>query len=78
VYPPSLHPTRVTEAPWRAPNADISDYFNYSFTERTWRDYQRRVMRFRAEFMYRWGLGSGAAVRAGAAGLSLRGRVLRG
>jgi hypothetical protein len=43
----------VTEAPWRAPNADISDYFNYGFTERGWRDYQKRVMRFRAEFMYR-------------------------
>jgi hypothetical protein len=55
-------PARVTEAPWRAPNADISDYFNYGFTERTWRDYQRRVMRFRAEFMYRW---PGAAAACG-------------
>lgn len=31
---------RVTTAPWRAAGADISDYFNYGLTERTWRQYQ--------------------------------------
>jgi len=52
---PPTQPNRVTEAAWRAPTADVSDYFNYGLTERTWRDYTRKVMRFRAEFMYRCG-----------------------
>jgi hypothetical protein len=31
---------RVTTAPWRAAGADISDFFNYGLTERSWRAYQ--------------------------------------
>ncbi|CAL8309409.1 unnamed protein product [Lota lota] len=34
------------EKPWRKPGADISEYFNYSFNEDTWKAYcgkQRRV-----------------------------------
>jgi len=30
----------VTTAPWRTAGADISDFFNYGLTERTWRQYQ--------------------------------------
>lgn len=41
---------RVTEAPWRLPTSDISEYFNYGLTERTWREYQRKIARYRAEF----------------------------
>lgn len=29
----------VIDKPWNAPNADITDYFNYGFEEESWRDY---------------------------------------
>eukprot|EP00127_Corallochytrium_limacisporum_P007294 Clim_evm35s246 gene=Clim_evmTU35s246 len=34
-----VDPAEYEERPWRAPGADISDYFNYGFTEETWRAY---------------------------------------
>jgi pre-mRNA 3'-end-processing factor FIP1 len=40
----------VTTAPWRAAGADISDFFNYGLTERSWRQYQAKVARFRAAY----------------------------
>lgn len=37
------------EKPWKKPGADISDYFNYGFTEETWAQYCDRQRRLRAE-----------------------------
>lgn len=34
-------------APWRAPGVDVTDYFNYGFNERTWKDFQASVRRER-------------------------------
>lgn len=36
--------------PWRAPGADISDYFNYGFDELTWSAYCHKQDRLRGEF----------------------------
>eukprot|EP00879_Flechtneria_rotunda_P031320 GHRR01034201.1.p1 GENE.GHRR01034201.1~~GHRR01034201.1.p1 ORF type:complete len:405 (+),score=187.05 GHRR01034201.1:179-1216(+) len=44
---------RVTMAPWRAAGADISDFFNYGLTEKTWRRYQLVVARYRAAYNVR-------------------------
>ena len=49
---------RVLDAPWRAPNANPSDFFNYGMNERGWRHYCRNVEQ------YRWGLGLGVGVGA--------------
>lgn len=37
----------IKDKPWLKPGADITDYFNYGFTERTWRKYceMQREMR---------------------------------
>eukprot|EP00795_Rhopilema_esculentum_P000125 gene125-9738_t len=37
------------EKPWRDPGADITDYFNYGFTEDTWKQYCERQRRLRME-----------------------------
>ncbi|CAG0914661.1 unnamed protein product [Notodromas monacha] len=37
------------EYPWRKPGADITDYFNYGFTEESWRAYCDRQRRLRVE-----------------------------
>ncbi|CAF0898173.1 unnamed protein product [Didymodactylos carnosus] len=37
------------EKPWKKPGADITDYFNYGFTEDTWGQYCDRQRRLRAE-----------------------------
>ena len=37
------------EKPWKKPGADISDYFNYGFTEETWAQYCDRQRRLRSE-----------------------------
>lgn len=34
-------------APWRTPGADISDFFNYGFTEDTWTEFEHDVRRER-------------------------------
>ncbi|RUS80738.1 hypothetical protein EGW08_011502 [Elysia chlorotica] len=38
------------DMPWRKPGADITDYFNYGFTEETWKAYceKQRVLRLEA------------------------------
>ncbi|KAM4629259.1 pre-mRNA 3'-end-processing factor FIP1 [Polymixia lowei] len=38
------------EKPWRKPGADISDYFNYSFNEETWKVYCEKQRRLRASY----------------------------
>lgn len=42
--------TGTDEAPWRKPGADITDYFNYGFTEYTWVLYCERQQKLRAEY----------------------------
>ncbi|CAF3128335.1 unnamed protein product [Rotaria sp. Silwood2] len=37
------------EKPWKKPGADITDYFNYGFTEETWAQYCDRQRRLRSE-----------------------------
>jgi pre-mRNA 3'-end-processing factor FIP1 len=39
----------LEDKPWRKPGADITDYFNYGFTEDTWRAYCERQKRLRFE-----------------------------
>lgn len=39
----------LEEKPWRLPGADISDYFNYGFTEETWMLYCDRQRKLRSE-----------------------------
>jgi hypothetical protein len=39
----------VEDKPWRKPGADITDYFNYGFTEDTWKAYSDRQKRLRFE-----------------------------
>ncbi len=37
----------IEDKPWRKPGADITDYFNYGFTEDTWAAYCSRQKRLR-------------------------------
>jgi len=37
----------LDEKPWKKPGADITDYFNYGFTEETWAAYSNRQRRMR-------------------------------
>jgi len=39
----------IDDKPWRKPGADITDYFNYGFTEDTWKAYSDRQKRLRYE-----------------------------
>ena len=39
----------LEDKPWRKPGADITDYFNYGFTEETWKIYCDRQRRLRNE-----------------------------
>lgn len=39
----------IEDKPWRKPGADITDYFNYGFSEETWRSYCERQKRMRHE-----------------------------
>lgn len=39
----------LEDKPWRKPGADITDYFNYGFTEETWKIYCDRQKRLRNE-----------------------------
>lgn len=41
---------RVVDAPWRHPGADVSAFFNYDHTMRSWRDYCKRVEQYRLQF----------------------------
>ena len=40
---------RVVDAPWRAPGADQSEFFNYGLNARTWKEYSGKVKQFQAE-----------------------------
>lgn len=40
----------LKDKPWRAPGADISDYFNYGFDELTWSAYCHKQDKLRGEF----------------------------
>merc|ERR1719266_1841397 len=53
----------LEEKPWRKPGADITDYFNYGFTEDTWQAYCSRQRRMRVNE-------SGAGLPAGPGGSS--------
>ncbi|KAG1656982.1 hypothetical protein FOA52_007667 [Chlamydomonas sp. UWO 241] len=44
---------RVVEAAWRLPTSRIEDYFNYDMKEREYREYQKKVKQYRAEFTFR-------------------------
>lgn len=39
----------IEDKPWRKPGADITDYFNYGFSEETWRAYCERQKKMRHE-----------------------------
>ena len=41
---------RVVDAPWRHPGADVSAFFNYDHSMRTWRDYCKKVEQYRLQF----------------------------
>ncbi len=43
-------PCRVLDAPWRHPGADVSAFFNYDHSMRTWRDYCKKVEQYRLQF----------------------------
>mmetsp|Transcript_13578 Transcript_13578/g.49379 ORF Transcript_13578/g.49379 Transcript_13578/m.49379 type:complete len:656 (+) Transcript_13578:169-2136(+) len=46
---------KLDDKPWRRPGADISDYFNYNFTEDTWKQYceQHKQMRIKQSMQSR-------------------------
>ncbi|VDO22497.1 unnamed protein product [Haemonchus placei] len=41
---------QMEDRPWRKPGADITDYFNYGFTEDTWNAYCERQKKLRQEY----------------------------
>ncbi|KHJ91837.1 hypothetical protein OESDEN_08287, partial [Oesophagostomum dentatum] len=41
---------QMEDRPWRKPGADITDYFNYGFTEDTWNTYCERQKKLRQEY----------------------------
>ncbi|KAJ1513759.1 pre-mRNA 3-end-processing factor fip1l1 [Coelomomyces lativittatus] len=43
----------LEEKPWRQPGADLTDYFNYGFTEETWQQYCEKQRSLREEFTSR-------------------------
>lgn len=53
----------IEDKPWKKPGADITDYFNYGFTEDTWQAYCSRQRRMRVNE-------SGAGLPAGPGGSS--------
>jgi hypothetical protein len=40
---------QMEDKPWRRPGVAVSDYFNYGFTEETWRAYCQRQAQLRLE-----------------------------
>ncbi|KAH9509967.1 hypothetical protein Btru_044746 [Bulinus truncatus] len=49
VYDFDLNSLSTDDMPWRKPGADITDYFNYGFTEETWKAYCEKQKLLRAE-----------------------------
>ncbi|EAY13261.1 Fip1 motif family protein [Trichomonas vaginalis G3] len=43
-YDLSALPNDVESKPWTAPGADITDWFNYGFTEETWEEYRKTML----------------------------------
>ncbi|XP_041359762.1 pre-mRNA 3'-end-processing factor FIP1-like [Gigantopelta aegis] len=49
VYEFDLSSLKTEDKPWNKPGADITDYFNYGFTEETWELYCEKHNRLRAD-----------------------------
>ncbi|KOO35393.1 fip1 motif family protein [Chrysochromulina tobinii] len=47
--PENIDIDQLAEKPWHKPDVDPTDYFNYGFTEDTWRLYCKRQQEIRAE-----------------------------
>ncbi|ESN97769.1 hypothetical protein HELRODRAFT_193195 [Helobdella robusta] len=56
VYEFDLESIKIEDKPWRKPGADLTDYFNYGFTEDTWMKYCERQRRMRIENNCKTGL----------------------
>lgn len=41
----------LEEQPWRHPGVDVADYFNYGFTEDSWRVYCEKQLRYVARYL---------------------------
>jgi hypothetical protein len=63
----------LASKPWREPGADITEYFNYGFTEETWRMYCRRQFEIRFDPRARAG-GSGGGGGGGGGGTKAHNR----
>jgi hypothetical protein len=50
-YDFDLQSIKDEDKPWRKPGADITDYFNYGFTEESWIGYCTKQKRLRSEIM---------------------------
>lgn len=44
-YDLSQLPNTVEAKPWTAPDADITQWFNYGFTETTWEKYRKKILK---------------------------------
>ena len=44
-----IDPSTFEDKPWRNPGADITDYFNFGFDEKTWAEYSAKQRMFREE-----------------------------
>lgn len=49
IFDYDLDSIKLEDKPWRKPGADITDYFNYGFTEETWTKYCEKQKRLRLE-----------------------------
>ncbi len=49
IYDFDLNTLQPDEKAWRKPGADITDYFNYGFTEDSWMKYCEKQRRMRIE-----------------------------
>ena len=49
IFDYDLDSVKLEDKPWRKPGADITDYFNYGFTEETWTKYCEKQKRLRLD-----------------------------
>lgn len=49
VYEFDLDNLQAEDKPWRKPGEDITDYFNYGFSEDTWKQYCEKQRRLRMD-----------------------------
>eukprot|EP01090_Pellita_catalonica_P013108 TRINITY_DN3036_c0_g1_i1.p1 TRINITY_DN3036_c0_g1~~TRINITY_DN3036_c0_g1_i1.p1 ORF type:complete len:386 (-),score=72.61 TRINITY_DN3036_c0_g1_i1:245-1318(-) len=47
--PYEIDPTELEDKPWRKPKSDITDYFNYGFTEESWDAYCQKQQQLKGE-----------------------------